>query len=565
MTDFREQSYLRRRLGLWLCGSLLVVVGLGACGSESRVDGENKTADGEVRKSETAPAADRGPVGAIEVAQAETILNGSSKSDGGKTAGKFTDPAPPKVNKLDEAKPLPPLPYSRVKFHGKPKPLPKGAVTHDWTSFLGPTHNAISTETKLQKKWPKDGPKVVWEMETGNGYSSPAIQGDYLVYPHRVEDDVLVECLHRETGRKYWGFKFPTKYEDRYGYSNGPRASPVIDGDRVYIYSAEGKLFCLRLQTGALYWKRDLTTEFKVPKDFFGTVTTPLVEGQLLIITVGAPGGPCVVGLDKLTGKMVWGAGNRWGPSYASPTPATIHGKRRVFVFAGGDSDPPVGGLLSLDPANGVIDFEFPWRSRKYESVNASCPVVIGDQVFISATYSAGSALSRVNKDFSRSTVWTMKDRENNTEDDAMGLHWNTPVYKDGHLYAFDGRNEPDASLVCVNAKTGKVVWRKAPEWDETVTFQGQEQKIFVSTLRGSLLYVDGHFLCLGELGHLLWLDLTPKGYKELDRTWLFSGRYTWALPVISRGLVYISQNSADIFTRTPPRLLCYDLRADAE
>ncbi|MDA0284522.1 MAG: hypothetical protein O3B86_14330, partial [Planctomycetota bacterium] len=80
---------------------------------------------------------------------------------------------------------------------------------------------------------------------------------------------------------------------------------------------------------------------------------------------------------------------------------------------------------------------------------------------------------------------WTMRDREHNTDDDQLGIHWNTPIVKDGHLYAFDGRNEPDASLVCVNVKTGKVVWREEPEWEETLVLNGQEQKLtLISKLR---------------------------------------------------------------------------------
>ena len=168
----------------------------------------------------------------------------------------------------------------------------------------------------------------------------------------------------------------------------------MIDGDYVYTHGAEGELHCLNLETGQLVWKRDLAREFKVPQDFFGTAATPLIEGGRLIINVGAPGGPTVAAFDKASGKMLWGAGDQWGPSYASPVPATVHGKRRVFVFAGGESRPPTGGLLSIDPSTGKVDFAFPWRSRSFESVNASSPVVVGDQVFVSASYRAGGALS---------------------------------------------------------------------------------------------------------------------------------------------------------------------------
>src|SRR5439155_15521750 len=197
--------------------------------------------------------------------------------------------------------------------HRKPKPLPQGAVTHDWTAFLGPSHNGVSTETRLSRTLP---PPLVWEFGKGTGYASPAVAGDRLVFLHRVANQEIVECLHPETGSTYWQFRYATAFEDRYGYNNGPRSSPVLDGERVYIMGAEGTLHCLELASGKIAWKRDLRVDYKVPQDFFGTASTPLVDGRLLIVNVGAPGGPCVVGLDKANGREVWRAGTEGGPSY---------------------------------------------------------------------------------------------------------------------------------------------------------------------------------------------------------------------------------------------------------
>jgi outer membrane protein assembly factor BamB len=373
--------------------------------------------------------------------------------------------------------------------------------------------------------------------------------GDRLVLIHRIAGEEVVECLDALTGAGRWQFKYGTVFEDRYGYNNGPRASPVIDGARVHTVGAEGKLHCLDLASGSLLWKRDLRAEYGVPQDFFGTASTPLVEGRLLVVNVGAPGGPCVVALDTASGKEVWRAGTAWGPSYASPVPAIVHGRRRVFVFAGGESDPPAGGLMSIDPATGKVDFSFPWRSRSYESVNASCPVVFDDKVFISASYRTGGALLQIEPDFSYRVLWTTQ---------AFALHFNTPIYRDGCLYGFDGRNEIDASLACVDVATGKVLWRETPEWTEMVAGRG----VTVGTYRGSLLAVDGSFLCLGELGHLLWMDLTPTGSRTLSRAWILQARESWALPVLSRGLLYVVQNTRDLTRVNGPRLICCDLRA---
>ena len=439
---------------------------------------------------------------------------------------------------------------AQARAHTKPRPLAKDAVTHDWTSFLGPAHNATSTETRLNRTLP---PPLVWEFAKGTSYTSPAVLADRLLYLHRVGDEEVVECMHAETGVRQWTFRYATDFEDRYGYNNGPRSSPVIDGDRVYTLGAQGQFHCLDLKSGKLLWGRNISSEYKVPQDFFGTASTPLVEDKLLILNIGAPGGPCVVGLDKMTGREVWRAGKEWGPSYASPVPAVVHGKRRIFVFAGGESTPPTGGLLSIDPATGRVDFSFPWRSRSYESVNASCPVVFDNKVFVSASYRTGGALLEIRPDFTHRVIWTTQE---------FGLHFNTPIHRNGFLYGFDGRNEPDASLACVDAATGKVAWRVTPEWNETFTVGGTRREQLLGAYRGSLLAVDGQFLCLGEMGHLVWMDLTPKAYKEISHAWLFAARESWALPVLSRGLLYVVQNTRDVVNGVGPRLLCYDLRA---
>jgi len=444
-------------------------------------------------------------------------------------------------------------PEAKVRLHNPPKPLAAEATTHDWASFLGPTHDAVSSETHLLKEWPAEGPELVWELPSGTGYAAPAISGERLVFFHRVDDQATIDCLHPETGQHYWSVTYPTKYRDRYNYNDGPRASPVIDGDCVYTYSAEGRLHCFDLQTGKERWKKHLSEKYKVSQGFFGVGATPLIEGELLIVAVGAPGGPEVIALNKQTGDLVWQVGDEWGPSYASPLPTTLHGQRRILVMGGGESRPATGGLISIDPEDGKIDFRFPWRPTSIESVNASCPVVVDNQIFISASYNKGGVLLEVQPDFSLRQVWTGK---------ALSTHFNTAIAKDGYLYGFSGRNEPDAWLVCVEMESGKEMWREQKMWNETFTYQGQERSRRSGILRGNLLRVDGQFLCLGERGDLLWLDLTPDGYRELARTKMFFARQTWCLPVISRGLIYICQNENDPINETKPRLLCYDFRA---
>ena len=437
-------------------------------------------------------------------------------------------------------------------FHAAPAPLPPGAITSDWPCLLGPTHNEVSPETHLLKQFPATGPAVVWEMKKGEGYAAPAVVGDRLVLFHRVKDEEVVECLNAATGERHWQYAYPTSYQDEYGYTNGPRSSPLISNGLVFAIGAEGKLHCLDLLSGKVRWQHDLLGEFKLQPGFFGVGSTPLVEKDLLIVNVGAPGGPCVAGFDAHSGRLVWGAGDQWGPSYASPVPAVLHGKRRVLVFAGGKSRPPTGGLLCIDPANGKVNFTFPWRGTRRESVNASSPVVIGNQIFISECYGSGGVLLDVSDDFHCTPAWT---------NPTFGTHFMSAVAKDGYLYGVDGHGPNDAFLVCADLKTGKEIWRTQPEWDETVTGPDGTRKIGTGTYRCWLMPMDGRCLCLGEFGHLLWIDLSPKGYRELSRAWLFAAEETWTPPVLSKGLLYVCQNARDSLHGTGTRVICYDLR----
>lgn len=437
-------------------------------------------------------------------------------------------------------------------FHGPPKPLAPGAVTHDWRDFLGPSHNAISTETPLLATLGPGAPKLLWERTKGEGYASPCVVAGNAIVFHRLGEQEVVECVAAETGKRLWKFASVAAYSDRYGFSAGPRCQPISDGKNVYTYGVTGQLTCLALATGKVVWKRDIAADYKVPQNYFGVGATPLLEGNLLVVVVGKDSGPSVVALDKLTGKQVWAAGKGWTAGYASPVPATVHGKRRLFVFLGGDSQPTQGGLLCLDAATGKVEGTFPWRSRRYESVNASAPVVIGNQVFLSECYGMGGTLLDIQPDGTLTQLWTNK---------RFGTHFMTAIHKNGYLYGIDGHGPQNAPLVCVELKTGKELWREEPEWTDSVNTPQGVQTLRLAPALASLILVEGRGLMLGEYGQLAWLELNPKGYKELSRTKLFIARESWGTPALSRGLLTVCQNETGV-DGSSRRLLCYDLRA---
>ena len=444
---------------------------------------------------------------------------------------------------------------ARLTFHKAPRPLHKDAVAEAWPRFLGPRDDAKSRETHVAKAWRKGGPALVWELAKGEGYTTPAIKDGRLILFHRWRGDERIECRHPETGEEMWTVKYGVVYRDQYGYNNGPRGSPVIDGGLVYTLGVTSRLTCCQLTSGEIVWQRDLTKDHKVPQYFFGTGSSPLVHGELVVVNVGggAPGSEdreTVVAFDKTTGQRRWISRSGWGASYASPVAARFHGKDRLLVFAGGKSRPPEGGLLLIDPGGGKVLDKFPWRAAKYESVNATTPVVSGNRVFLTETYRLGGVCLAVTEQDTFEEVWRAED---------FAVHWSIPVLHDGYLYGFHGEREPLAELVCYDWNTGKNLWRDQMRWAEEI----DGRQMINSPFRGSLLHVGGQFLCLGEGGALLWLDLGPKGPKILQRTQLFRATQTWSTPAIHRGLVYISQHYRGFGEgKTGPRLLCYDFRA---
>jgi outer membrane protein assembly factor BamB len=239
-----------------------------------------------------------------------------------------------------------------------------------------------------------------------------------------------------------------------------------------------------------------------------------------------------------------------------------LHGQTKVLIYAGGESDPAIGGLLCIDPVTGTLHDRFYWRDEEYIQATGSSPVIIPEKnrAFISTVYPKnrphGGVMVEYDASFKAKEVW---------HSTKIACHWMTPIYQDGHLYAIDGERENNSRLVCVNADTGAEVWSKNVEWEDAAfaTAQGRSKPVRLSILRASLLRVDGAFLCLGETGSLHWLKLTPQGCEEIIRSQLFYALNTWSLPALSHGLLYVRQQAEGLDRKSGTRVICYDLRGE--
>ena len=396
----------------------------------------------------------------------------------------------------------------------------------DWPQWLGPERNGVSTETGLH--WPASEPKVQWRIPLGHGFSGISIAAGRVFTMFATGGDEYAVCVSAQSGDELWRFRTGPYYEEGQG-GDGPRSTPTIDGTTVYVLGATGKLFALDAASGKEIWSKDLAAEFasEVPK--WGFSTSPLVEGDLLLLEAGGVDGNFVVdliidrktavtavALDKRTGATVWTALNE-KMSYSSPVAFTAAGVRQLAYFT-------AYALTGLSPTDGSVLWQVPWKTRW--DVSAATPVFIApDKLFISTGDDSGGAVFRIATEGAglvAKQLWQNKKMKN---------HFGTSVLYDGHLYGFD-----KSILKCLDAATGAEQWKT----------RGYG--------KGTLIIADGHLVILGEEGQLGVAVATPQSFVEKSKYPVLEGR-CWTIPSLADGRVYV---------RNQRELVCLDIRGDA-
>lgn len=378
-----------------------------------------------------------------------------------------------------------------------------GGFGQDWPQFRGPDRDGIFFDRETIGPFPSGGPELVWDKPIGTGFSAPvATQGSVVVFHRRGRQEV-VEALRADSGETLWTFASPTAYRDDFGFDNGPRATPVIADGKVFTFGAQGWLHCLDFETGRKLWGVDTHREFGVRKGFFGAASTPLVLGSRLLANIGGSNGAGIVAFDASNGRVLWKATDH-AASYSSPVAGRFDGHTLAVFFTR-------EGLVALDPASGTVRFSRRWRARSHASVNAATPIVMGDTVFLSASYGTGAIAMR---------LCNRKIEELWSGEDVIDNHYSSCVRSGETLFGFHGRQEHGQSFRAADLSTGRVLW--------------SHERIRA----GSVTRVGDRLLLLLESGELLLVAASREKFEVLARAQILA-RETRAFPALARGLLF--------------------------
>lgn len=384
----------------------------------------------------------------------------------------------------------------------------------DWPQWQGPDRTGISKETGLLKQWPSNGPAVVWSAGgLGNGYGSMAVAGERVFVQGTRNGNSMVAALNRADGKEVWSKALGRAGDDSRG--PGPRGTPTVDGDRVYVLSENGDLVCLKTD-GSQVWKRNILADFSGRQLNWLISESPLVDGAHLIVSPGGPGAG-MVKLDKMTGKTVWTSKELSDPAgYSSAIVAVIGGVRTYLTFT-------AAAGVGVRASDGKLMFRYDRASNR--TANITTPIFHDNKAFFTSAYNTGGglvALSAQNDVVSASEVYFTREMKN---------HHGGVVLVDGYLYGYN-----DSILTCLEFATGKMMWR-----DRSVG-------------KGSVAFADGHLYLQSENNVVGLAEATPTGYKEKGRfTIADKGLPSWAHPVISGGRLYV---------RNQDSIVAYDIKA---
>lgn len=389
----------------------------------------------------------------------------------------------------------------------------------DWAQWRGPNRDGLSPETGLLQQWPQGGPTLLWKgTGLGEGFSTVSVAGDRIYTTGDKGGVCYVHGLNRSDGKLLWSTPIGKAGAPGWGGFSGPRGTPTIDGDLLFVMGQYGEFACLKTSDGAKVWRKHMVEDFggKLPE--WGYSESVLIDGDQAVCTPGGAKG-AIVALDKRTGEILWQTRDFTDPAqYSSLVCVEIAGVKQ-YVQLTGES------VVGVTPGGDVL-----WRAeRKGKTAVAPTPVVKDNKVYVTSGYGVGSHLfeiERVDGKFGARQVYAER---------SIASHHGGALLVGDYIYGYcDSRG-----WVCQELATGELKWTEKREIG-----------------KGSLVYADGRLYLRGEDKGLVGLiDATPEGYKETGRFVQpgFGKPKTWPHPVVADKKLYL---------RDQDQLLCYDVEA---
>lgn len=399
------------------------------------------------------------------------------------------------------------------------------ASAKDWPNWRGPNHDGISEETGLNLDWPKDGPKLLWQIEgCGRGYSSVVVADGKIITLGNKDGGEHLTAFREKDGSELWSTKFGTA-----GHSNG---TPTVDGDLVYAIGKDGDLVCCKVADGEKVWSK------RFDKDFGGKMMSgwgfsesPLIDGDNLICTPGAKDA-MIVALNKKTGKKVWqaevpdelGDSGQDGAGYSTAVISEAAGIRQYVQLTG-------RGLISVRAKDG----KFLWSYNRVANgtANIPTPIATGDHIFASSGYGTGSCLLKINR---KGSSGAEAEEVYFLDGDTLQNHHGGMIRVGKHI--FTGHKHNNGFPICVDMTTGDIEW-------------GGKQR-GPGSGSAAITLADGHLIFRYENGVVGLIEATPKEYKlKASFEPAYQEDKSWAHPVVANGRLYL---------REQDKLMCYDL-----
>lgn len=378
-------------------------------------------------------------------------------------------------------------------------------AAEDWPQWRGTDRAGIWHETGIVERFPASDLKVSWRTPVGSGFNGPAVANGRVFLLDWVEDPESrtldgterVLALDEQTGTVLWTHEWQTSYRMlMVTYAIGPRATPTVDDNRVYVVGATGRLWCLDVESGAVVWHHNFVEEYNTNVPTWGVSSAPLIDGDRLITIVGGEPDALVVAFDKHTGEEVWRALDVFQEmGYAQPVIYEAGGTRQLIIWH-------TGALVALNPVTGGIYWEEPWEVRSGLSV--ATPVRADNYLLVSQFYH-GSLMMRLVSDRPDATMLWKGSSRSELPDETDGLHAliTTPIILGDYVYGVDSHGE----LRGLSARTGERLWMSG-----AMTAQNRWSAAFMVQHRD-------RFFVNNDEGDLIIAQFTPEGYVELDRT----------------------------------------------